>query len=146
MSCEIVWRSSVPKEIKAEVSKLLAKYRFMIPAWLNSLSVHYYLNQDDPDENLIATSVALMKVEWEYRQARLTIMPKWMECKDHFKDLTIAHELTHILLGPMDAWAKSLIDNAVKDEGMQAFLVEDWRKLNEGATEDVSNIIAKLKR
>jgi hypothetical protein len=138
MSCKIIYCASLPADIKADAKPLLTKYRFMLPAWLNTLAVIGWQNEGHADE--VPYYTAEVSVKWEYRQATLLFYPKWRQAKAQYKDATIAHELTHLLLAPLDAWVGNIIDNAI-DEDFAEFLREDYRKMCEGATEDISQII-----
>lgn len=133
----IVYHRSLPPDIKAQLRPLVAKYRFIIPAWLRTLTVRYQ------DNIAGAKYVAEIEVLFEYRQASLMIVPLWREQDAAFQDLTIAHELTHIALAPMDAWCKTLIEN-VADDVMRPVLESDWERMHEGATEDISLAVARV--
>lgn len=130
MSTSVEWHRSLPPDIKAQVRPWIAKYKFLIPTWLRCLSIRY-------QDNIGGSWVAEIDVQWEYRQARLVIVPIWREQDEAFQELTIAHELTHIALAPMDSWTKTLIES-VTDEPLRAVLEKDWERMHEGSTEDIS--------
>ena len=144
MGCKIEISRSVPPATRAVVAPLVRKYRFMLPGWLNALSVRCWQNQNyDGESDDAAKTVAIMKVDWEYRQAALTIYPAFNDKAPSFQDLTIAHEFGHIINAPMETWGDTFIENAVADEGLRAFMKDDWRRMCEGAVEDMSAAIVR---
>lgn len=141
---EVIWHRTVPPEVQRELKPLIEKYRFMLPRWLNRLTVRYV---DDPEDYRY---LAFMSCDHEYRQASMKVLPAWKDGDAASMDLTIVHEFTHAPLSVLDAFCQNLIDNVV-DETSRAALREEHRKASEAATEDIAlaihgNELARRKR
>lgn len=146
MSCKITFCDSVPRDVKALIRPVLYKYRFILPVWMNSLAVMYWQSQNEEKEDAPAW-LAHMDADWEYRQAKLVICPRFREITNNgFRELVIAHELTHALLSPIQSWGNDMLETVVSDDEHRAMLQKTWIKANEAVTEDTSAIFVARER
>lgn len=139
MKCKVVYLPSLKADIRDEVEYLVNKYAFMLPTWLHTLSVMGWQNETHLKE--IPYYTAEMSVTPEYRKATLMIYPKWREMDEDYHDSTIAHEFGHAIMGSVDAFVDNLIDNMENTDDVKAFLHEEYRKVTEGAVEDMAQAV-----
>ena len=137
MSVKVTWHSSMPKEIRQTVEPLLKKYRFLIPGWCHDLSIGY---------GDCEGAIAGIEVKPEYRMAKMTIYQAWVRSDADYRDGTIAHELIHIALTPMQHYVETLLE-CWKDDPIAELNLDQWRRHYEGATDDLARSIQRaLKR
>jgi hypothetical protein len=140
MACSVQYKSTLDAVTKAEVRKLINKYKYLIPGWLQSLDVMGWQDQDSVDE--LPHITAEMTPVVEYRYATLVIYPKWRQRSRKQREVCIAHELTHILCAPLDSFIDGIIHN-LAPEDMHEVLIEQHRIACESITEDIAQAIYK---
>lgn len=134
---ELIWRGDWPAEVRGAVEPYLIYWKQIVPAWCAEVIVRW-----DPDlhENSMMT-----QVRPEYRDTILVVGPGWIDMEDESRDLTVVHELAHIITGPLVNFIRSTI-RAVTDDGMilREVLEEQARVAFESVVEDQARIIRRL--
>ncbi|HSW29284.1 MAG TPA: hypothetical protein VLH75_07280 [Longimicrobiales bacterium] len=134
----ILW-GYCPHEVRAALRPILLDYLWLVPSWCQTLYVRWNERPEDGDQS------AGSDAQPEYRQAQLTICPGWLSAVHQSRISAVVHELLHLPLAPMViehvGLTKRLLDDA---ERFHAYSEEQWRRVFEGAVQDLAAAVSVL--
>jgi hypothetical protein len=134
--------ADVPPELRECFAAHLARVEHLVPLWCSRVRVLY---QSCPNEQEQGGNASIC-VNVEYREATLSILPRWLDRDDEGRHKTLVHEMSHFPTRQIFDLARTIVENAVSDEGMQAILKEQIRVASEAATEDTAQMILRCER
>jgi hypothetical protein len=136
----VVWGRLVPDEVRASVEPLLVPRLRILPPWCRVLNVHWQAD-DEPDERGDNVSAA-MTSRVAYREAVLEINATWLGLNETDRALTIAHELAHCLVAPIDDVFDRTIAHLRKvNRALHGELTEAYRVALEGVVCDLGAVL-----
>jgi hypothetical protein len=128
-----------PEETGA-IRPLLEKHQRIIPPWIDTVRVECRTHDAEEPQCL-----ASMHAQTEYRRAKLTIFALWLGELPEHREQTIVHELLHLYTHAQRLFTKDVIILATAEhKTMGDYLREQERKVNEGATEDLTLLLRRL--
>lgn len=131
---EIKWMPDVPDEYREASESLLKEYLWLVPAWCQTLRVQNNVGAKGGE-------AASTETRPEYRHARITLTPWFLECDAGARRQIVIHELLHIgLAAAADVFANVLA--ATENEPFRDLAEEEWRKASEAGIQDLAHAIA----
>ena len=125
----------LPDELSATVGPIVDANLDLLPNWIVELNILW------DDEG----GVAKMRPHIDYRRAKMTIGPQWIDASAPFRRRTIMHEFMHCQLGPLHILATRLVEMAGKDNvALTEELHEQLRIALEQTTVDVTALVERL--
>jgi len=131
---EILFDDDVPREIKGAALPIVERWAWLVPQWCLWLHVG---NTTVLPEN---GGYALSTTREEYRFARITLTPGWLEEAEREREFGIVHELLHIPIAPMHQLMGTAMEKS-ENEPYKALVEEQWRKAMEGAVQDLAHAL-----
>lgn len=126
----------LPDEISATVMPLVDSHTDVLPGWVVELDILW----DETHE-----TVAKMRPHIDYRRAKLTIGPTWVNATHEMRRRTIIHEFMHVQLGPLHQMGVRLLDIAgAGNEALGTELREAFRIALEQTTVDTTSLVERL--
>ena len=122
----VEWTADLPGELREAIEPTLSEVAF--PSWLDVLYVLF-----DPTD---AENHATIKVDPEYRRARLSLGAHFIASPKHEREDTLRHEFAHVMLGPVHAAMTSIIESAVPPK-LRAMAEAMWVQGWEATTTDL---------
>lgn len=135
---EIVFDKEFPESIRDETEKNVKNAAWLLPLWLQRLYVGWDTN--DKDSN------AYIRVDKDYRFARLTICSGWLDGIPERRQESIIHEIIHCFTAPISDYAKEILDAyCSKDDSPKAneIISAEIHRKCEAITQDFAYAIAK---
>lgn len=131
---EIYYKPDFPVLIQPKVAEILENFRWLLPAWLQILTIHF----DGDNQN-----TAFITVNKDYRFANLTICGNWVGETEFCQNDTIIHEFLHLHFSPVKNYALDTLDILSEDETVKRLIKNELISRNEAATQDLAWIINK---
>ena len=136
----ILYDSKMPAEILPTVQRHVERFTWVLPPWLQFVSVRWCGEaQENPDHN-----IADCGVSYQYRSARINIYPSWLEETEYDRADTVLHELLHIPLAVLADYARERIKEVVPDVEAPKFhkmLVDEVTQRCESVVTDLAGVI-----
>jgi hypothetical protein len=129
----IYWTNDVPAEVRAALEPMLDRWTGLLPTWLHDLVVDYSATEQ---------AGMLMGVEFHYRRANLIVTGQWLTCPPEEREEMLRHELSHIILGPLQDIALDIVRRLTdEDDALADYLRQEVMNRVEGVTCDMSHAI-----
>ena len=130
----VLWNDDVPREYRDAAESILNEYLWLVPPWCRTLRIQNTVAAENGETAAVETRV-------EYRWAKLTLTPWFLEGDAITRTRVIAHELLHIsLTAAADVFANVVA--ATDNEPFKDLAKEEWRKALEAGTQDLAYAIA----
>jgi hypothetical protein len=130
-------RTKVPDDVWDILVQSLNKWEFLIPGWCAEVKVIF--GSEGMDDCL-----AQVEIRYAQRDSILIIGAKWLDTSIRERELTIAHEMIHILNAPLTEFIENLLENIVGEDHLaHKFLDQLFHDRWEAVTEDISRAIAE---
>lgn len=137
----VVWRPSVPAEVRAAAEPMLGRWLWVLPPWLYELTV----NWDEPQKGEAPGSAAVTEATEEYRFGAVSLRPEWLMETPAQRERHLLHELVHMLFARTDAahlrclhYVRRTSRKVVHEE-----LEESARLALEGAVSDLTEVLMR---
>lgn len=133
MSLRITYRD-VPDEVREVVEPLVEDWQHLVPGWVRELSI-FWTHGDDP------SSPCACSTDPEYRFARIYLFGGFLGGTPDEREGWFVHELIHLPLAPAVNIVEDLLDRLLGEDGdpeFYGFAKEEWRKVFEGAVQDIT--------
>ena len=134
--------ADIPPELRETVGGHLERVRHLVPPWCHRIRVLY---QPTPSEQEGSGNASIV-IDVAYREATLSILPKWLDQTDELRHETLVHEMAHFPTRALFDLAHTIVENTIADEAMRRILREQIRVVCEGATEDTTQMILRGER
>lgn len=131
MKQSVRYGAEVPKDIRALIRPIVAEWKWLIPAWCRLIAIRYGAPPED-----VPQAVATCEVDFEYRQARITICPLFREQTEDEQRRTVVHEILHVAVAPLSRAAHSLVRTLADDELLEKFR-DEISSAEEGVVSDL---------
>jgi hypothetical protein len=136
-----IYSSDMPQEVLDAVQPLVQKWGWLVPRLCDQIRVKWSIapdEGDDGDEILGASEVSS-----EYRVGTIHLYPAWLAEQPISRERVFVHELCHIVIAPLAELADFIVARCAEDPILRAF-VEEWnRKVLEGVTTDLEQVILR---
>lgn len=133
---QIKWDNNIEPKAKAQLEDILADFNWIIPDWLNVLSITV---QPDGDEGARAS----ISVDYTYRFATMVVHSFWFHMEERARRETLLHELIHLHTNPMFDYALNVVERLASDEASSELLRDEITAKLEIATVDLTTAILK---
>ena len=132
---ELVFDPDMPRELQDAVRPYLERWLWVAPTWCHTVLVD---NIIDVPSNQCGENTTLV----QYREARISIAPNWLEQPPGRRESMVLHELMHIPFAPA---GELLIEasESTNNEAWRELLENQWRKAIEGAVQDLTHALMK---
>jgi hypothetical protein len=132
------WGVELPRELRAALSPLVDRYLDLLPSWCHTLEIRLETDSTmDYDVTMSAT--------YRYRLTTLSVLPKFLLSSDLDRELTIVHEIAHVLGAPLVDYIDSVVTLLKKkDPDTADMLLALQESGEEAATEDVAQLLWRL--
>lgn len=130
MICQIEWEPDIPDEIKEAIDPFLTEFLWLLPPWLQSLTLGYRCRQTD--------DAAITTVNKSYRWAVVTIGSPYLLYNNEERRDAIIHEILHMVQAPLQHVVERLLKG---DE--ESFEYKTYRDALECVITDLAYLINK---
>ena len=130
---ELVFDRDMPQELQDAVRPYVERWLWVAPTWCHTVFVG---NIIDVPRGQCGENTTLV----QYREARVSVAPGWLEQPPKRREAMILHELLHIPLAP----AGELLIHAsesTSNDAWRELLENQWRKAIEGAVQDLTHAL-----
>lgn len=117
----------IPEVLDGEILGLVSRWGDFLPRWVDTLTVIY----DDTQPNIASADGV-----FEQRVAKLWIHPQFWSLDKRSRDITILHEIAHILMAPLD----QCVDTIIKFRPENALAEKLYSDAVEGYVNDFASI------
>lgn len=134
---KIEFDSDFPVMLSRDIESLLEDKLWILPTWMQRLYVGWQADNESDDAN--------MRVDKDYRFARLTICGHFLTNSPIRQHEILYHELIHCQISPIADYAKEVIDiYCSKDESPKTneLLHREITRKNEAITQDFAYQLA----
>lgn len=139
MSIDIRFENFELKSNETHICDIVDLYRYILPAWLYTLTVTIYDENEDAPEGTVAWS----KATPEYGFASIGILSRILDRPLKSQHRFILHEILHIAHRREYNFVWDRLLNPIQDrnEELHKFLIEDYRHRNEEFIEELTRAI-----
>jgi hypothetical protein len=131
MRAELLW-GDMPAEYRRAVEPLIRRHGGKLPLWVATLSVRFSRDTED------GQAVAFMCVDYEYRQARITLTPVFLLDTPANRERTVIHEFLHAAQAPVRTFVADVLATYVEDDDVRKLLFSQYHRLEEGCVQDAT--------
>jgi len=125
----------IEPHVQEEIDSRLIPWLWLLPSWVQSLHIRFYSDNGEG-------TVAEITVHEEYRSLDLNIYASWLGEPSQSKVECLVHELVHVYTNQLYYQARrSIIATTANNPEMQEFALEELRRRNEAATQDLAKTI-----
>lgn len=129
------WDNHIEPHVRNEIDERLRPWLWLLPLWVQSLHISFYSDNG-------SGAAAEITVHEEYRTLELTIRAAWLGEPSHAKDECLVHELIHVYTNQLFYQAhRSIIATTENNPELRSFALEELRRRNEAATQDLAKTI-----
>ncbi len=129
--------TSVPDEVEGAVSPILREIRDLFPLWIQAVYIGWDGNNAD--------DLANIRVEEDYRFARLTICPHFLNIKEaKLRKEALTHEIIHCFTSPIADAAKEELEEILDDPKAVDAAMRRISKVTERVTQDFAYSLARM--
>lgn len=130
----------LPVEVKNSVKDVLVKNEVLIPSWCNEVCICWDDGEDSVDFS------AYVETQYAYRKADLYICPAFLREDAYDRDLTIKHELAHIVSSPLLFFVQQVTGIMVdeEDDKYTKLILRESKEKSESMTEDLARIFLAM--
>ena len=146
---KVHWDAKIPKEVKEAFKPILSRFELLFPGWIESLTVQY----DNDTMMLVPSSDAsemptmpqmATKYDYTLREATFLITGRWMGLCYAERIVTVAHEISHILLGPFHGQVEIMKQFISTGEGNMPYINAQLDAGLESTVEDMARMIVRI--
>lgn len=134
----VYYLDTVPDELEAGIRQHVDAELDLLPSWVAEVDVNFTTDSED-------VPCAQMRPHPDYRRAKLTIGPDWVNCSTRYRTVVIRHEFMHVQLAPLHAFAVRLLDLAGRgNDALDSELRAGFRTALEQTTVDLEALATRL--
>lgn len=133
----ITYNKNIRTDHKAKIDAYLAKWHWLIPAWVQTIHCNLWDAENDGDRITI-------KVNYDYRSICLDFCSGWLQEPDEQQEKQVVHELVHIYMALLADFARDRINTLCpvsEAEKFNAVLQEELRIRHESTTCDLTEAL-----
>lgn len=134
-----VFAPKMPQEYVNAVGSLIEHFGWMAPSWCHTLTLDYA--SDDKDDG---RTKAECEAEPHYRQARITVYPRFLELDQAERANTIVHELCHLVIAPLSHAIADILGAAQLSDDARAIAEKMQGDADEAVVEDMAVALARI--
>jgi hypothetical protein len=132
---KIHYYEDVPREVRGAVDPLICEYLCVLPDWVQHLRVYYQTEAGS----------CYIRVEYRYRELKLTVAPGFLVGDEAFRRNCILHEFAHAYTSPPCDSATASLRHALGEDSPAFKIAEDALDLSsESMTEDLATLFKRL--
>lgn len=130
---QLEWGEDIPPEYRDAVGPLLYEFAWLVPPWCRLIRVMNAVAAQNEE-------TATMDLREEYRFARLTLTPWFLEGDPSTRRRVVVHELLHVFIAPMAEVLFGLLEQT-ENEPLRGIVRNQWHKAMESGIQDLAYAI-----
>lgn len=140
-SIKVVYKDSLPRDIRAQVNRLLPGLLKYAPVWLAYLGVSFDANPKEEDGKRYRAQIFVLD---QYREASLVIYPPWTKHDEDSNRVCLLHELMHPHTAPLYHEGCRIINSCTEEGTVEhTHMMEVLKHFNEMVVEDFTQMLLR---
>ena len=132
----IVYEGNMPDEVRRQVEDCLDEFARFAPHWLVSLFVQW---DSSGAESVGARVTAVTHTRDCYREADLTVYPRWQDHAPLYRRETVLHEIFHTHVAPLHTEANDIVESLTEEgSALRAYMLRRVEKVVEAVVQDLA--------